>query len=206
MSQRSSVKFPRKQEELTRDTPKVRENYDPQQLMEELKNEVLTEEEQLRILQKLIYQTDADIETFSTFLKLPVVVTLMLNLIFVYRYVMGGLAGYGQGLPTLPFVSYEIRSRNPIMATELGVVILQFVFYMLSSRRWGWIMKSIYWVLAVSGIGHAMLCEKTGFIEFLWWMLPVLNLLVVGYAQFNMRRSLLDIEELAKKTYHVKSA
>ncbi|ORX71306.1 hypothetical protein DL89DRAFT_123044 [Linderina pennispora] len=63
MNQRSSVKFPRKQEELTRDTPKVRENYDPQQLMEELKNEVLTEEEQLRILQKLIYQTDADIET-----------------------------------------------------------------------------------------------------------------------------------------------
>ncbi|KAJ1959121.1 hypothetical protein GGI12_004504 [Dipsacomyces acuminosporus] len=169
--------------------------------------EVLTEEEQKRVLQKLVIQNESDIQAFSTFLKLPTVVILMLNLVFAYNYAMGSFRSiYGQHASTLPFVSYEILTDSPIIATEISVVILQFSFYLLSYGRWD---RSTQWgmgVLVGLGLLHAVTCRKNGVLEFLWWVLPVLNLLVVSYAQLNMRRSRRDIEELAKRTYHVKSA
>ncbi|KAI8322288.1 hypothetical protein GQ54DRAFT_317174 [Martensiomyces pterosporus] len=169
--------------------------------------EILTEEEQMRVLQKLVVENEADIQTFSTFLKLPTVTILMLNLVFAYNYAMGSFnSAYAMKTPKLPFVKYEVLTDNPLVATELSVVILQFGLYLLSSRRWDRFTQWGLAILLAAGTFHAAACRKNGVLEFVWWILPVLNLAVTSYAQLNMRRSKRDIEELAKKTYHVKSA
>ncbi|KAJ2599289.1 hypothetical protein GGF39_002299 [Coemansia sp. RSA 1721] len=180
--------------------------------------DVLTEEEQQRVLQRLVVQNESDIRMlvvqnesdirmFSTFLKMPTVVILMLNLLFVYNYVTSGF-GSGDNFagPKMPISGVRIYTEHPIVATELSVVMLQFALYLLSYERWDRLTKSLLVALLVLGTAHALVCRKSGVFEFGWWMLPVVDLIAVSYAQLNMRRSREEIKNLARSTYHVKSA
>ncbi|KAJ2635254.1 hypothetical protein GGF40_003726 [Coemansia sp. RSA 1286] len=169
--------------------------------------DVLTEEEQQRVLQRLVVQNESDIRMFSTFLKMPTVVILMLNLLFVYNYVTSGF-GSGDNFagPKMPISGVRIYTEHPIVATELSVVMLQFALYLLSYERWDRLTKSLLAALLVLGTAHALVCRKSGVFEFGWWMLPVVDLIAVSYAQLNMRRSREEIKDLARSTYHVKSA
>ncbi|KAJ1852984.1 hypothetical protein LPJ57_007584, partial [Coemansia sp. RSA 486] len=88
----------------------------------------------------------------------------------------------------------------------LSVVMLQFALYLLSYERWDRLTKSLLAALLVLGTAHALVCRKSGVFEFGWWMLPVVDLIAVSYAQLNMRRSREEIKDLARSTYHVKSA
>ncbi|KAJ2861832.1 hypothetical protein GGH94_004666 [Coemansia aciculifera] len=167
--------------------------------------DVLTNVEQKRALEKLVLQSEADIQAFSLFLKLPTMALLMLNLVFAYNYAMRGLGSSGHfANATLPFMSYAIHAEHPIVATELSVVTLQFTIYLLSSRRWDWITQTgLSVLLFFSGI-HALTCRNNGVAELLWWSLPGMNLAVASYAQLNMRRSQRSIERLAQRTYKPK--
>ncbi|KAJ2718105.1 hypothetical protein GGI07_005885 [Coemansia sp. Benny D115] len=166
--------------------------------------DILTEEEQMRVLQRLVLQNETDIQAFSTFLKMPTAIVLFMNLAFAYSYVTSGMGAFDEA--RVPVIGIGIHTEHPVLATELSVVILQFTLYLLSSARWDKWTKGGLGGTLVLGIGHAVTCRKSGIFELLWWMLPVLNLLATCFAQLNMRRSRKDIEELAKKTYHVKSA
>ncbi|KAJ2779024.1 hypothetical protein H4R18_004259 [Coemansia javaensis] len=159
----------------------------------------LTEPERQRLLEKLALQTEADIRAFSMFLKLPTVVLLMANLVFAY-----GCVSRRHGA-TLPFTSYRVRAGHPIVATELSVVTLQLTLHLLSSGRWDRAAQRAVAVLAASGAGHALACNKGGAAELCWWLLPVANLAVVSYAQLNMRRSRRDVEALAARVRHGKA-
>ncbi|KAJ2056851.1 hypothetical protein GGI17_005985 [Coemansia sp. S146] len=167
--------------------------------------DVLTNVEQKRALEKLVLQSEADIQAFSLFLKLPTMALLMLNLVFAYNYAMRGLGSSSHfANATLPFMSYAIHAEHPIVATELSVVTLQFTIYLLSSRRWDWVTQTgLSVLLFFSGI-HALTCRKNGVAELLWWSLPGMNLAVTSYAQLNMRRSQRSIEKLAQRTYKPK--
>ncbi|KAI7833423.1 hypothetical protein BX661DRAFT_169264 [Kickxella alabastrina] len=169
--------------------------------------DILTEEEQKRLLEKLVVENEADIKTFSTFLKMPTVAILVMNLVFIYNYATGGLGSSAHmNGAKLPVVGVSIYSEHPVVGTELSVVILQFTFYLLSTERWDSIAKAVLGIFMAAGSVHAVTCRKSGIFEFIWWLLPVLNLAIASYAQLNMRRSRQEIEKLAKKTYHVKSA
>ncbi|KAJ2700654.1 hypothetical protein FB645_004917 [Coemansia sp. IMI 203386] len=169
--------------------------------------DVLTEEEQQRVLQRLVVQNESDIRMFSTFLKMPTVVILMLNLLFVYNYVTSGFGSVDNFAgPKMPISGVRIYTEHPIVATELSVVMLQFALYLLSYERWDRLTKSLLAALLVLGTAHALVCRKSGVFEFGWWMLPVVDLIAVSYAQLNMRRSREEIKNLARSTYHVKSA
>ncbi|KAJ2233225.1 hypothetical protein H4R99_002213 [Coemansia sp. RSA 1722] len=169
--------------------------------------DVLTEEEQQRVLQRLVVQNESDIRMFSTFLKMPTVVILMLNLLFVYNYVTSGFGSVDNFAgPKMPISGVRIYTEHPIVATELSVVMLQFALYLLSYERWDRLTKSLLAALLVLGTAHALVCRKSGVFEFGWWMLPVVDLIAVSYAQLNMRRSREEIKDLARSTYHVKSA
>ncbi|KAJ1989674.1 hypothetical protein GGI25_004639 [Coemansia spiralis] len=168
--------------------------------------DMLSEAEQTRTLQRMLTENEADIKTFSAFLKLPTVVLLMLNLAFAYNYALSGFGSTSaQRKPMLPFIGYELHTDHPILATEISVLIVQFALYLLSSRRWDMLVQ--YGIIAsfVSCFGHVLLSHNNGLVELLWWMLPVLNLVVVCYAQFNMRRSRHAIESLAERVPHVKN-
>ncbi|KAJ2079049.1 hypothetical protein H4R24_004062, partial [Coemansia sp. RSA 988] len=167
----------------------------------------LTEPEQQRLVEKLTLQNEADIQTFSTFLKLPTVLLLIFNLVFAYNYAVGGF-GLRHGLDNaaLPFTKYKTHASRPLMATELAVVILQFTLYLLASGRWDRLRGCASLILAVTGAGHAFACDKNGIAEFLWWILPALNLTIVCFAQLNMRRSREEIRVLAARSDHVKNA
>ncbi|KAJ2849040.1 hypothetical protein IWW36_002924 [Coemansia brasiliensis] len=154
----------------------------------------MNEMEQKRLIEKLTLQTQADIQAFSMFLKLPTVAILVLKLVFAYSYVTNG--------SILPF---RILTEHPIMATEISVVILQFTLYLLSSERWNYAIKGCVLLLLTADIAHILACSCSGIIEVIWWMLPLINLAVVCYAQFNMRRSRDDIEKLASRAYHDKN-
>ncbi|KAJ1999695.1 hypothetical protein GGI04_003066 [Coemansia thaxteri] len=172
----------------------------------EQQHDMLTNVEQRRALEKLVIQNEADIQAFSTFLKLPTVFLLMLNLVFAYNYAMSGLGSSSlAAVAKLPFTSYDIYAEHPILATELSVVTLQFTLYLLSSRRWDWLARTGLCVAFILGTLHAFTSRTNGVAELLWWILPVLNLGVASYAQLNMRRSQLRIEELAQKTYKSKN-
>ncbi|KAJ1883862.1 hypothetical protein GGI03_004791 [Coemansia sp. RSA 2337] len=167
--------------------------------------DVLTNVEQKRALQKLVLQSEADIQAFSLFLKLPTMALLMLNLVFAYNYAMSGLGSSSHfAEATLPFISYAIHAEHPIVATELSVVTLQFTIYLLSSRRWDWVTQTGLSVLLFFSVTHALTCRKNGIAELLWWSLPAMNLAVASYAQLNMRRSQRNIESLAQRTYKSK--
>ncbi|PIA19070.1 hypothetical protein COEREDRAFT_79573 [Coemansia reversa NRRL 1564] len=167
----------------------------------------LTEAEQKRLIEKLILQNEADIQTFSTFLKLPTVVVLILNLVFAYNYAVGGFdSRNGHGGAVLPFTEYKTHASRPLMATELAVVTLQFTLYLLTSGRWNRLRKCISLILAISGAAHSLTCDRNGVAEFVWWILPALNLTIVCYAQLNMRRSREEIQVLAARSDHLKNA
>ncbi|KAJ1861643.1 hypothetical protein LPJ78_005216 [Coemansia sp. RSA 989] len=154
----------------------------------------MDEMERKRLIEKLILQTQADIRTFSLFLKLPTVTILVLKLVFAYSYVTNG--------SILPLT---ISTDHPIMATEISVVILQFTLYLLSSERWDYAIKGCVLLLLAAGIAHVLMCSCSGIVEVVWWTLPMINLTIVCYAQFNMRRSRDDIERLASRAYHEKN-
>ncbi|KAJ1830222.1 hypothetical protein LPJ73_008315, partial [Coemansia sp. RSA 2703] len=83
--------------------------------------DILTEEEQRRVLEKLVVQNEADIRTFSTFLKMPTAVVLILNLVFVYTYVTSGFGVANNfGGPRVPVADIAIYSEHPVIATELS--------------------------------------------------------------------------------------
>ncbi|KAJ2824680.1 hypothetical protein FBU31_003927 [Coemansia sp. 'formosensis'] len=167
--------------------------------------DVLTTVEQKRALEKLVLQSEADIQAFSLFLKLPTMALLMLNLVFAYNYAMRGLGSSSHFADaTLPFTSYVVYAEHPIVATELSVVTLQFTIYLLSSRRWDWVAQTGLGGLLFFDAIHALTCRKNGVVELLWWILPVMNLAIASYAQLNMRRSQKRIERLAQKTYRPK--
>ncbi|KAJ2161478.1 hypothetical protein GGF46_001417 [Coemansia sp. RSA 552] len=168
----------------------------------------LNEAEQRRLLETLVVQTETDIRTFSTFLKMPTAAILMLNLLFAYSYVTGGGSGsLGRfRSPTLPFTNHRVHAGHSILATELSVVTLQFTLYLLASGRWDWLARSGTAVLLVSGAAHAVLCSWRSVWELGWWALPALNLALASYAQLNMRRSRADIEKLAARLQHDKDA
>ncbi|KAJ1820473.1 hypothetical protein LPJ56_003431 [Coemansia sp. RSA 2599] len=169
--------------------------------------DVLTEEEQQQVLRRLVIQNEADIRMFSTFLKMPTVVILMLNLLFVYNYVTSGFGTADNFAGAkMPISGVRIYAEHPIVATELSVVMLQFALYLLSYERWDRLTKTSLGVLLALGTAHALTCRKSGVFEFGWWMLPVLDLVAVSYAQLNMRRSREGIRDLARATYHIKSA
>ncbi|KAJ1647581.1 hypothetical protein LPJ64_001039 [Coemansia asiatica] len=169
--------------------------------------DVLTEEEQQRVLQRLVIQNETDIRMFSTFLKMPTVLILMLNLLFVYNYVTSGFGTADNFAGAkMPISGVRIYAEHPIVATELSVVMLQFALYLLSYERWDRWTKIALGALLVLGTLHALVCRKSGFFEFGWWMLPVIDLVAVSYAQLNMRRSRQAIKDVARSTYHVKSA
>ncbi|KAJ2305104.1 hypothetical protein IWW55_002108 [Coemansia sp. RSA 2706] len=166
----------------------------------------MTEVEQRRLVEKLTLQNEADIQTFSMFLKLPTVAVLMLNLVFAYNYVVNGLGPPGRfGGPMVPFTSYSVYAEHPIVATEISVITLQFTLHTLSSGRWNRIVQGATALLLAAGIGHAFACAKSGTVELLWWLLPALNLSIASYAQLNMRRSRDDIEKLARRAFHEKN-
>ncbi|KAJ1725305.1 hypothetical protein LPJ53_000532 [Coemansia erecta] len=169
--------------------------------------DILTEDEQRRVLEKLVVQNEADIRTFSTFLKMPTALILIMNLVFIYTYVTSGFGVANNfGGARVPVADIAIYSEHPIIATELSVITLQFTIYLLSSERWDRVAKAAFGTLLALCTVHALLCRKSGIFEFGWWMMPALNLAAAGYAQLNMRRSRKEIENLAQKTYHVKSA
>ncbi|KAJ2450816.1 hypothetical protein EV183_004029 [Coemansia sp. RSA 2336] len=154
----------------------------------------MNEMEQRRFIEKLVLQTQADIRTFSLFLKLPTVTILVLKLVFAYSYVTDG--------SVLPFT---ISTEHPIMATEISVVMLQFTLYLLSSERWTFTTKGCVLLLLAADIAHVLTCSCSGIVEAAWWTLPAINLAIVCYAQFNMRRSRDDIEKLASRALHDKN-
>ncbi|KAJ2124444.1 hypothetical protein IW147_001810 [Coemansia sp. RSA 720] len=160
----------------------------------------MTEIEQKRMVEKLTIENEADIRTFSMFLKLPTVCLLMLNLVFAYNYAVSGFGG-----PKLPFTSIRLYADHPMVATEISVVILQFTIYLLSSGRWDWITKGGVTLLLVAGVGCPLASNWNGVVEVVWWMLPALNLAIVSFAQLNMRRSRGDIEKLAARVNHDKN-
>ncbi|KAJ2443008.1 hypothetical protein GGF42_006776 [Coemansia sp. RSA 2424] len=167
--------------------------------------DMLTNVEQKRALEKLVIQSEADIQAFSLFLKLPTMALLMLNLVFAYNYAMRGLGSSSRfSGATLPFTSYSIHAEHPIVATELSVVTLQFTIYLLSSRRWDWLARTVLSALLFLGGIHAFTCLKNGVAELLWWLLPAVNLAITSYAQLNMRRSQKSVERLAERTYKPK--
>ncbi|KAJ1662406.1 hypothetical protein IW140_005906 [Coemansia sp. RSA 1813] len=169
--------------------------------------DILSDAEQNRLLQKMVAENEADIQAFSAFLKLPTVTLLMLNLIFAYNYALSGLgSSRTTSNPMLPFIGYELRSKHPILATEISVVILQFALYLLSSRRWDMLVQYGIFGSFIACFGHVLTCRSNGVIELIWWLLPVLNLVVVCYAQFNMRRSKQAIENLSEHSSHKKDA
>ncbi|KAJ2012539.1 hypothetical protein IWW57_006285 [Coemansia sp. S610] len=167
--------------------------------------DLLTNVEQKRALEKLVLQSEADIQAFSLFLKLPTITLLMLNLVFAYNYAMSGLGSSSHLTDaTLPLTSYAILAEHPILATELSIVSLQFTIYLLSSRRWDWAAQTGLVGLLLLSAMHALVCRKNGAIELVWWILPAMNLAVVSYAQLNMRRSQRSIERLAHRAYKPK--
>ncbi|KAJ2743701.1 hypothetical protein GGI20_003559 [Coemansia sp. BCRC 34301] len=167
--------------------------------------DMLTNVEQKRALEKLVIQSEADIQAFSLFLKLPTMVLLVLNLVFAYNYAMRGLGSSSHfAAATLPFTSYSIHAEHPIVASELSVVTLQFTIYLLSSRRWDWPAQTGLGVLLLVGGVHALACRKNGVAELMWWLLPAINLAVASYAQLNMRRSQKNIERLAQRAHKPK--
>ncbi|KAJ2735936.1 hypothetical protein IW152_001234 [Coemansia sp. BCRC 34962] len=167
--------------------------------------DLLTSVEQKRALEKLVLQSEADIQAFSLFLKLPTMALLMLNLVFAYNYAMRGLGSSSHFTnAALPFTSYAIHAEHPIIATELSIISLQFTIYLLSSRRWDWASKAGLIGLLFFSAMHALICRKNGAAELVWWILPAMNLAVVSYAQLNMRRSQRSIERLAHRVYKPK--
>ncbi|KAJ2767809.1 hypothetical protein IWQ56_003185, partial [Coemansia nantahalensis] len=84
--------------------------------------------EQPQHLERLVLQTEADIQTFSLFLRALTAAILMLYLVFAYNCVTGGA--------TLPFTNYGLRAEHPVAAAELGVLTLQLTLHLLSSGSW----------------------------------------------------------------------
>lgn len=162
--------------------------------------DTLTEPEQLRMIQQLEIQTEEDIRAFSLFLRLPTITILISKLLFVYNYFISGLGSTSSiGSPKIPFTSYAIYAEHPILATEISVVTLQFTIYLLSSLRWDTFTHLGMLVCVALGTSQAVTCQRNGQMELLWWMLPVFNILLVRYAQLNMRRSRRALEGLAQR-------